>query len=157
MAVGNRRPRAVAALAGIVGLATLAGCGSSNRVAVDAPRPTGQIASACANLIARLPDDLAVGERRRPTRPTSPYTAAFGDPPVIVRCGVAIPRYDPTADVLTVGGVEWLLLPGGSNSRQRFLAYHSDLRVEVTVDAPELPANVLPPVSTLVAAATKTP
>jgi len=106
------------------------------------------MAAACAALIHRLPDDLAVGGHRRATSPSSPYVAAFGSPPVVVRCGGAIPRYSPTADVLVIQGVDWVVIPKGKSTNQ-FVSFHSTLPVEVTVTLPELPANVLPPVTAL--------
>jgi hypothetical protein len=142
------RVRAILAVTGL-GVAILVGCGRSDRgIAVTAPKPVGAKAAACATLIARLPDDLAIDGHRKTTRPKSPYTAAFGAPPVIVRCGAAIPTYSPTADVLVVGGIEWLVLPDGT-STQRFVSFHHELTVDVTVTLPQLPANVLPPVTAI--------
>jgi hypothetical protein len=45
--------------------------------------------SACAALIALLPDQLDSGVHRRPVTGDAGRTAAWGDPPITLRCGVA--------------------------------------------------------------------
>ncbi|MDP9418498.1 MAG: DUF3515 domain-containing protein, partial [Actinomycetota bacterium] len=46
---------------------------------------------------------------RRATDPDSPYAAAWGDPSIVLRCGVARPAaLRPESQVLTVNGVDWL-------------------------------------------------
>jgi hypothetical protein len=48
------------------------------------------------------------GQRRRETEPRSPLTAAWGHPPIVLRCGVGVPAaYEPTALVDEVDGVAW--------------------------------------------------
>ena len=89
-----------------------------------------------------------IGEHRRNTDPSSPYTAAFGEPAVTVRCGVGNVAYDPTSNVVTVNGVGWLTLTDNNHER-RYLSYQTPFRVEVTIPASYLPANVLPPISAL--------
>jgi Protein of unknown function (DUF3515) len=87
--------------------AAAAGC-SAGPVRADPPRPTGQAAAACANLHAALPDKLE-GQPRRGTEPESPLTAAWGDPAIVMRCGVGVPAaYRPTSQLYTVNGVDWL-------------------------------------------------
>ena len=55
-----------------------------------------------------LPGELD-GQDRRETRPDSPLTAAWGDPPIVLRCGVPRPAaYNPTATLVEVDGVAWL-------------------------------------------------
>jgi hypothetical protein len=63
--------------------------------------------SPCARLIAALPDSLD-GHERRETRPRPDATAAWGDPPIVLRCGVGVPAaYRPTSQLFTVNGVDW--------------------------------------------------
>jgi hypothetical protein len=46
--------------------------------------------------------------RIRITSPKSPRVAAWGDPPIVLRCGVARPAgYDPNGSVTVVNGVDW--------------------------------------------------
>ena len=66
------------------------------------------MASACAALGPALPASLD-GQDRRDTRPDSSLTAAWGAPPIVLRCGVPRPAaYEPTAAVVEVEGVAWL-------------------------------------------------
>lgn len=91
---------------GILSLVGLSGCG--RQVAVTAPSdpPT-----ACRELQANLPDTLD-GAGRRPTTPDSPATAAWGEPPLVMRCGVPRPpALEPTSVLLDVDSVGWLPEP----------------------------------------------
>lgn len=64
---------------------------------------------ACQDLQAQLPDALATVGSRRASTPESPLTAAYGDPPVAIRCGVPEPAaLTPTSLLVTVDGVDWL-------------------------------------------------
>jgi len=76
-------------------------------VAVAPPSPGPTPAAACADLATHLPDRVHALSRREVT-PPSPLTAAWGDPPIVLRCGVPRPaalRADST--VLSVNGVDW--------------------------------------------------
>jgi hypothetical protein len=56
-----------------------------------------------------LPDSVD-GQARRDTEPASVRTAAWGDPPVVLRCGVPRPPgLTATSEVIEVNGVEWFL------------------------------------------------
>jgi hypothetical protein len=134
----------------VTGTLGLAGCGAGTGIHLAAPKPTGAVATSCAALITALPDDVVIGGHRRGTDPASPYTAAFGDPAVTVRCGVGNVKYDPTSNVVAVNGVDWLTLTDNDHER-RYLSYQTPFRVEVTIPAKYLPANVLPPISALLA------
>ncbi|NGO67095.1 DUF3515 family protein [Streptomyces boncukensis] len=98
-------------------LALAAACSSSDGSAGPAvPHPSGKAAQACRALHGALPKQVA-GQRRASLDPESRYTAAWGDPPVELRCGVARPEkltpgseeYNPTADAAEVNGVSWLI------------------------------------------------
>lgn len=81
------------------------------------------------------------GQSPRRTTPSSPYTAAFGDPAVTVRCGVPVPSHDPTSLIEEFNNVDWLDLPAGD--AQRYVSYTSRLVVEVVIPHAYLPVNVL--------------
>lgn len=67
--------------------------------------PTGHRA-ACERLAAELPDDLGDGLPQRDTDPADPHVAAYGDPPVVVRCGAPPPaKYKLGDPLLNVNGV----------------------------------------------------
>jgi hypothetical protein len=83
----------------------LAGC--SQAVAITPPTPDTAAALACAALAAALPSTVA-GQDRRDTTPDSGLTAAWGDPPIVLRCGVARPvGLTQTAQVTAINGVDW--------------------------------------------------
>ncbi|MBA2768200.1 MAG: DUF3515 domain-containing protein [Sporichthyaceae bacterium] len=85
----------------------LGACFSAPSVAVSVPPSAGP--AACPRLHDALPDDLN-GHDRRETVPPSRRTAAWGDPPLRLRCGVERPAgLTPTAEVLVVNGVDWFL------------------------------------------------
>lgn len=55
------------------------------------------------------------GRKRRATDPASVRVAAWGDPAVVLRCGVPRPRQlAPTSEVVEVNGVAWFLEPGSA-------------------------------------------
>ena len=84
----------------------LAGCTGAPDVSV--PVPDGP-AAGCGRLHDALPRSLD-GRDRADTRPSSTRTAAWGDPPVVLRCGVGRPEgLTATSQVIEVNGVEWFL------------------------------------------------
>ncbi len=54
------------------------------------PQPTGIIAEQCAALIAAVPDRVA-GQDQRAVNPDDALAAAWGDPAIVLRCGVGRP------------------------------------------------------------------
>ncbi len=108
--------------------ALLSGCATP--VALDPPTPP---AEACKVLADQLPDRVD-GQERRPTTPASAATAAWGDPPISLRCGVPTPAaYTPGVQLVTVNGVDWL--PEQLSSGVRFTSHGRLANVEVTVPA----------------------
>ncbi|MEV0280094.1 DUF3515 domain-containing protein [Streptomyces sp. NPDC050610] len=107
--------RLPALLAAVVLTAALSGCSAADGSAVPAPTPSGEQAGPCRALHKKLPATVN-GMKRRTTAPVSDFTAAWGDPPIVLRCGVNRPlvvtpgykRYNPNADTVEIGGVEWL-------------------------------------------------
>lgn len=89
----------------VPGLAVLAGC--SRDVAVTPPTPSPGAASVCDSLAAALPATVG-GAARRTVVPATTATAAWGDPPVVLRCGVPAPAaLSATSLLTTVDGVDW--------------------------------------------------
>lgn len=89
----------------VIGL-ILTGCG--RQVAVE---PPSQPPAICSALVAGLPPAVD-GAGQRPTTPDSPATAAWGEPPIVLRCGVSPPAaLSPTSVLLEVDGIGWLPEP----------------------------------------------
>ena len=125
----------------------LAACGPLGDDAGPAvPSPSGEAATACRALHRALPERVAELAHVA-TEPASPYTAAWGDPAVELRCGVPEPdvltpggeHYNPTAEAVEVNGVSWLL--DERDGGYRFTTTDRVAHVEVTVPdayAPEV-------------------
>jgi len=108
---------------------TVAAC--SDRVAVEPPSPTSSLTDVCRSLKDALPDTVA-GQQERETTPNSTSTAAWGDPPITLRCGVDRPAaMQPTSSLTSVDGVAWL--PEQLTHGYVFTTYGRDAYVEVTV------------------------
>jgi hypothetical protein len=121
----SRPALAVALLLGVA----LAGC-SDDDASDLAPAPGGG-SPACAEVLERVP--AKVLDRERETQ-QAVGVAAWGDPPVVLQCGVDLPE-GPTSDpCLTVDGVDWLLQnPDDEDAAATFVAYGRDPGVRVTV------------------------
>lgn len=78
----------------------LTGCATP--VAVQAPNLTSQ----CEPIVAAAPIRV-LGELQRETTPTEAAALAWGDPPIVLVCGVDFSR-EPDAQVLEVNGVAWV-------------------------------------------------
>lgn len=116
----RRLVRVVALIA--VGLATSA-CAS----AVGVPAAPGAAAPLCARVLVSLPDEVGGGGRRATT---SQSTAAWGDPPVVLRCGVPSPG--PTTDpCVDLDGVDWVLTE--LDGERRYTTFGREPGLEVTV------------------------
>ncbi|TDD45254.1 DUF3515 domain-containing protein [Kribbella antibiotica] len=90
-----------------LGLLLLAGC-SPGATPVPVPSPAPEVAAACEPLIKALPAKVLDAERRE-TEPVSPLTAAYGDPPIEVTCGVSPPAgmVQAQSQCFEVNGVGW--------------------------------------------------
>jgi hypothetical protein len=87
-----------------IAAASLTGC--SGAVSLPDPSPTGESAQVCTALLGDLPATVLDGERRKvePGR----FSAAWGDPPITLRCGVdKPPRLSATSECFEVNGVGW--------------------------------------------------
>ncbi len=126
-------------------------CSAGLTVPPPDPAPTGAAAYACAALHGRLPDSVG-GATTTATHPQSPLTSAWGDPSIVLRCGVAIPAaLTPTSQLVTVDGVDWL--PEQLTNGYLFTTVGRALSVEVSVPdhyAPE--AGPLADLSPVIAA-----
>lgn len=119
------RSRRLAAVAGAIALAAgLTGCSTTVHLepAADANDP------ACANVSVLLPDTVGGYER---VWTDAQATGAWGDPTVVLRCGVEPPA---PSDLVctTLGGVDWLVLEQ-EEERQRLVTYGREPAIEVII------------------------
>jgi hypothetical protein len=132
-------------LSGLLLLAA-AGCGG-NTVAVDRFPVTAAGRAACPAFMAALPRHVADRARRRVTG--SPYAAAWGDPPIVLRCGVGRPRgFDRFSACQTADGVDWFVPDtafGNQDADVVMTTVHRSPAVQV-----HLPATYRPPVAAMI-------
>ncbi len=105
-------------------------------VSVSAPSDTsGPTVSTCAQVISALPLRLAGLDLRRTTsNPPSSSIVAWGDPAVVLRCGVSRPSdLNPSlsAELFQVNSV--LVLPDKGSSSTTFTVIDRSVYIDVTV------------------------
>ncbi|MCY9787800.1 DUF3515 domain-containing protein [Nocardiopsis sp. EMB25] len=134
--------------AAVAAVLLAAGCGTQ-AVRVEPPEVDEATAEVCAEFVAALPDTLMDAERAT-VRPESELTAAWGDPPIGVRCGVPRPSaLAPDSLLQEVNGVPWLPLP--ADDPTMYVAVGHIAYVELTVpSAHGPPAAALTALSTAV-------
>jgi hypothetical protein len=96
----------------------------------------------CRALVAALPDKVDDLRRRR-TSPDNTLTAAWGDPPVLFRCGVAKPTGITMTSMLAgVNGIYWYIdetQPGVRIWTTTQLRANVELRIPTKHDPPQGP------------------
>ncbi|ASY32600.1 MULTISPECIES: DUF3515 domain-containing protein [unclassified Streptomyces] len=97
-------------------LLTAVGCSSPDSASDSAakaavPAPDAAAAKACRKLHPKLPERVDGLDRNNPA-PKSELTAGWGDPAIILRCGVPRPAAldDPKTDGVEVDGVDWAIV-----------------------------------------------
>jgi hypothetical protein len=127
----------------------LVGCSSGpSPVEVDAPRPASEDLDACRMLHDALPDTVA-DQRRRPESSETDWVAAWGDPAIVLSCGVPEPEgFKRTSSCTTVNGVDWFIpeeqLEPSEAVDLTMTTVHREQYVEV-----RMPAEYWPPATTL--------
>jgi hypothetical protein len=95
-------------------VADVSGTPSSQRedlppLPVDVPPVTAEADAACPALMSALPLELA-GERSRPVTSDSPFAYAWGDPPIVLVCGVDRPAtFGATSGLIQIDAVQWFV------------------------------------------------
>lgn len=90
-------------------LVAAVGCGGGDAVEIDAPDLTPADAMACRELVADLPDVLA-GQERVDVTGDSGFGAAWGDPAIVLTCGVGEPEgFTDTATCVQVDRTGWFV------------------------------------------------
>ena len=98
------------------------------------PVPTAsaaEIVSACRSLLAAVPDHLDDGVRRRPVTGDPTRTAAWGDPAITLRCGVA--RATTGIGPITIDTLSFLTTTVESTT----VWTTTDRAVNVSIDVPK--------------------
>ncbi|AJE82052.1 MULTISPECIES: DUF3515 domain-containing protein [Streptomyces] len=130
----SRRPAAAGPPAALALLLLATACTSGDGgTEAEVPAPRAEAARLCRDLGGRLPREVA-GDGRNDPRPRSELTAGWGDPAIILRCGVERPAKmdDLKADGVEVDGVGWLLEKQQDGSF-RFTTARRKAYVEVTI------------------------
>ena len=135
----TRRTRRLVAAALVAAARPPSPPASRRRSRCRPPEPKATAADACRSLVAALPD-VARRCRRRAVEPDSDLTAAWGDPPIVLRCGVDRPAaYEPTSLLGTYDDVDWL--PVEADDGYVFYATGRVAWVEVAVPSAYAPES----------------
>ncbi|WP_067601868.1 DUF3515 domain-containing protein [Nocardiopsis listeri] len=141
---------------GAAGAVVLLAAGCGQTVQMQPFEAQANTEEACAALVADLPDTLLDADRAT-VRPESNVMAAWGDPPIGLRCGVPRPSDLKRDSALTVVGdedageetVSWL--PQSGNSSTVYVSVYREAYVELSVpSAHGNPAAALAQVSELI-------
>jgi Protein of unknown function (DUF3515) len=92
----------------LLAVASLAGC-ADEPVTLDSPPTSTEDLAACEEFLDDLPRRLA-GEEKRKVNPAAALGRAWGDPAIVVRCGVDVPaEFDQTSACEVADGVGWFV------------------------------------------------
>ena len=109
----RRRPgpgwvRGVCSGTTLLAAAALGGC-ADGPVTLTSPQVSAEDLATCNEFLADLPDQLADHERRK-VNPAAALGRAWGDPAIVVRCGVGVPAdFDVTSPCEEADGVGWFV------------------------------------------------
>jgi hypothetical protein len=145
--MSRRRP--VRTNAGAVACLALltAGC-TAGAVDVAGTDP-GDDAAACERLVAALPGSLAEQERREVDDADAATAAAWGDPPIVLRCGVGEPAsFDALSTCQITNGVAWYI-PDEQITGRAVDVTMTTIGREPGVEV-AIPADFFPPAATMV-------
>ena len=91
----------------------MAGRADTGPVEVAAlPAADAATVSACAALLAALPAEIDPGVERRPVSGAADRAAAYGDPAVVLRCGVPAP--ERVTEPVQINRVDWSVRDSGA-------------------------------------------
>jgi len=126
---------------------TTAGC-SPGPVEFDPPAVRGTDASACRRLVDALPSSVSE-QQRRDVEPEEGYGAAWGDPAIVLRCGVGRPAgFDDFSTCQVTDGVGWFI-PERQITGQAVDVLMTTVDREPAVEV-RIPADYFPPAATMV-------
>ncbi len=97
----------------VVGVVLTTGCAGPGPVDVALPTPPPAVAAQCADLLAAVPSQVD-GQDRREVSAAGGLVAAWGDPAIVLRCGVDKPAaLKRTSLCFAVDGIGWLATHDG--------------------------------------------
>ena len=118
-----------AACLGVLTCALLSGCSG----AVDVTAPTDGPPE-CRALLAAVPARVD-GQEQRPVDPENALAAAWGDPAIVLRCGVAEPEaLSPSSVCAEVNGIGWFPRRGQDSFTFTTIGRTTSVQVEVPYD-----------------------
>jgi hypothetical protein len=124
-------------LVALLALSSLGACSDT----VDVSAAPAAVAAGCAKAAQRWPDTVS-GLQRRAVPDDATAAAAWGDPAVVARCGVAAPG-PTTTDCVAVDDVGWI--PEPLSDGTRFTSFGTEPAIEVLVPARYAPEPLLLP------------
>lgn len=126
-------------------------------ITVAAPPSDAATTASCTKVLEQLPVSLAgLTPRVVHSHPDSPYVVAWGDPAIVLRCGVTRPAGLHAAsygEVLTVDGVDFFVVSEGDDKTGTKVFTVVDRAVYVEVSVPK--AYGQPPLAPLADAVAK--
>nr|WP_246221290.1 DUF3515 domain-containing protein [Phytoactinopolyspora mesophila] len=128
---------------------TVSGCGFG-AVSIEPHTAEAGSEETCTALLKDLPEVVSDAVRRD-VAPEAALATAWGQPPIVLRCGVSMPSaYRPDTQLIDVGGVGWFAEEGDGGVF--FTATDREVLVEVAVPDDYAPAGfVLDDISPTVA------
>jgi hypothetical protein len=118
------------------------GCGTG-AVSLEEPTMSERTRGICEDLVADVPERVADLERRE-VEPDDAVGAAWGDPAIVLRCGVDGPAdFDPMNGCTTVNDVDWYIpieqLEANGDEDLTMTTIERDVAVEVTMPGEHWP------------------
>lgn len=94
-------------------MAALIGSACSGQITVASSSPSPPVTAKCRALLTRLPDRVA-GQSAQSVQPADALAKAWGEPAIVLRCGVAKPAaLRLTSACFRVNGVDWFVQEDG--------------------------------------------
>ena len=106
---GPGRSRGVGTLAALLLVVPLAGCADEPVTLSSSETVSARDVATCNAFLDDLPNTFA-GHERRKVNPAAALGRAWGDPPIIVRCGVGVPgEFDQFSSCEVANDVGWFV------------------------------------------------
>ena len=128
--------------------AAAAGCGDQD-VAISSPPVSVADAAPCERLIADLPASVSDQPMREVAPANATFGAAWGDPPIVLRCGVPKPRgFDKFATCQVANDVGWFIPESQQTGQPHEIVMTTVGRAQYV--EVRLPAEYWPPAAAMV-------